>query len=209
MAEIDLIPTDYRQYLQLKLITRCFVALFSIMLLSAIASRVWAEHLIKKERATIETLKINESFIIDQTKHLENLKKQRSYLKACQEALDSLLGGPSAERMFVILSRAINPSAWITDCKFLRDGKATGYTPAHVKKGSFQVTPKNTDGNKPLRGAIRMEIRGQALNHSALAGFVKKLLEEPMINDVQILKTVAHRGKSGHVIEYNLAVAIM
>jgi hypothetical protein len=208
MAEIDLIPADYRRYLHLRWMARGYTILFSILVFSVAAGRMWTGHLLKMEKAAIKELEASENLILGQSKQFEDLTAKKSHLKTRLEALDVLRGGPPAEQMFVVISRAINPSTWITHWKFVRAGEVQEEKPTYRRTGYYVAKPKGENGKKNWREQTYMEIKGQTLNHSALADFVKKLLEQPIIDGIHELKTWTRAYKSGQIIEYHLAVTI-
>jgi 16S rRNA G527 N7-methylase RsmG len=53
-----------------------------------------------------------------------------------------------------------------------------------------------------------MEIRAQAADHSALASFVRELVEQPEVEDVKVVNTRVHRYTSAQVVSFELAVVI-
>lgn len=53
-----------------------------------------------------------------------------------------------------------------------------------------------------------MEVSGQALNHSKLAALVSRLIDQPEISDVQILKTALRTYTSTEVIDFDLAITV-
>ena len=55
--------------------------------------------------------------------------------------------------------------------------------------------------NKPY-----MKIRGQAKDHSALSGFVRRLYQQPEIQDVRILNTAVAAGS--RYVDFNLAIVV-
>jgi len=53
-----------------------------------------------------------------------------------------------------------------------------------------------------------MTIRGQALDYSALSGFVSRLLERPEIEDVRVLRSTLKKQRDSRLVEFNLAVTV-
>jgi hypothetical protein len=53
-----------------------------------------------------------------------------------------------------------------------------------------------------------MEIRGQAVDHSALARFVDRLIDEPRIEQVRIVKTRMQTYAAARVLDFELAVVV-
>jgi hypothetical protein len=53
-----------------------------------------------------------------------------------------------------------------------------------------------------------MTIKGQARDHSALSGFVRRLFVQPEIDDVRILRTNLSRSNRADAVDFELAVVI-
>ncbi len=53
-----------------------------------------------------------------------------------------------------------------------------------------------------------MEIKAQAINHSALAEFVERLSAQPAVKDIKVLSTRAHRHASVQAVDFELAVIV-
>lgn len=208
MTEIDLIPDDYRKYLHLRWMIRSYIIFLSVLVLSVAIGRGWATYLIKAEENMIEKLKADENLILKQSKQIDNLKTQKSHVEVLLEALDALQKGPSAEQLFVTMSRTINHLTWITLWKFVRVDEANEKESAYRKIGNFLGKSKSENEKEPWRKQTYMEISGETLNHSALADFVIKLLEQPIIDGVHELKTWTSKQNTSMVVEYSLAVTI-
>ena len=53
----------------------------------------------------------------------------------------------------------------------------------------------------------KIEIKGQALNHSALAAFVNRLNNEPIFNGVTIVNTQLRKYTKTEVVDFTLMAA--
>jgi hypothetical protein len=53
-----------------------------------------------------------------------------------------------------------------------------------------------------------MTIQGQARDHSALSGFVRRLFEQTEIDDVRIRRTSLNRSNQSGVVDFDLAIVL-
>ena len=210
MQEIDLIPEDFRRGQQLKNHIHAFLLCFAALLLVVVGGKITLNHLVSRDSRHIEQLEAGETFILSQRGRLDELNSLKEILQARQNALEGLRNGPPAAQLFVILGQAINPSAWLTQIKFLRAGEFQAASSGAVATGYFMVVPKNAPDKdeNAWRRETHLELRGEALNHSALADFVKTLLSYPEIGDVFILNTRTRNYAFGQTVEYDLAATL-
>jgi len=209
MAEIDLIPLDYRMVFRMRKRLRFFLAALLLVTIGVTTGRVWLNRLVRSERAEIARLKVGEEFLLDQRRVFEELGRKKTKLESRLGVLDALRGGPSAESMFVVVDRAMNGALWFTEWRFTRAEKTHEEENEPGTQGYFIVVdPKKRKEEAPWRNATRMEIRGEGLSHSALAAFVKKLLLQPEILDVHVLNTGARNRNRTPVVEFELAVVV-
>ncbi len=82
--------------------------------------------------------------------------------------------------------------------------------PEAVHAGHFIVLPRQGKAGpeKVWRLRAHMEIRAQALDHSSLARFVRRLVEQPEIDEVRVLNTRVHTNASSPLVDFELAVLV-
>lgn len=210
MNEVDLIPADYRQNLNLKRHGKRFLLLFGCMALVIVGGKGWLSQSIEGEREAIQRLKTGEIELLQQKNRFEELRLERSDLTNRLQVLSALRGGPPAERIFVQIDRAINRSVWFTELKFIREGQVQKAASQSGSPGYFVMVSNDASRNlnEPLSESTRIEIRGQALTHSALAEFVSRLLAQSGIANVYLLHTGSRSYSTSQVIDYQLAVVV-
>ncbi len=210
MADVDLIPQDYRQQRILCRILQRFTVLLICLLLVIGGLRFWVGQLVSRERQLITQLEAGEVVILNRRKQYEELKGKRADLIKRQKVLDVLRGGPPAERMFVVIDKSINDSTWITSLKFARGDEESSKKPTTRNVGYFiVVSDQGEDSDAPgIRSHLYMDMQGQVYSHSALAGFVSNLLSQPEVNDVKVVRTSSREYSQGRVIDYTLDIAI-
>lgn len=209
MAEVDLVPEDYRQAANLKRFSKKLFIVFASTILIVAFGKGLLSFLIAMESKQTRILENDKAVIVEHQNRLKKLEAHQADLQQRLAILDFLRGGPPAERMFQIIDRAVNQSVWLTGLRFKRTQKAFHTQAESGKSGYFQVAQQTNNGqHNEWQGQMRMEINGQALNHSALADLVKKLLDQQEVHDVHIVNTSTLQYPSGQVTAYKLVVTI-
>jgi len=215
MHEIDLVPDDYRQLLGLRRALTIFIAVFVCLVLAVAGGRFWIGQLMRSEKKLVEKLELGESALLKKQKVITELREQKKVLTERLAVLNVLRGGPKAVCLFEVVDRSINPSTWFTHWKFVRETEKTTKKQQHLTQtGYFIVVPpgknrgEGVDEAEVWRKSMHMDIRGQALNHASLAGFVRKLLVQPEVEDVKVLSTITRQYQGVEVINYDLVVVV-
>ena len=209
MSEVDLIPEDYRQVMCLRRFVRSFFIAFSVVVLLVSFGKGLLNLLVAREKSATVALEAGKTSVVSQRAELEKLRARQAELQERLAILESLRGGPPAERMFEIINRAVNESVWFTSLKFNRAPEGLAVKGPNADPAFFRAGPTDENrGNSEQQGRIRLEISGQALNHSALANLVKRFLDQQEIEDVHIVNTSTLHYPAGQVVAYNLVVLI-
>ncbi len=210
MAEFDLIPESYRQRLRLRRWSINFALGYTCVIVIVVAAKVLLSHNITVEAAAIDKLKVDKAAVLAHKARLDYLRSERSQLDERLDVLMKLRRGPLAEDIFITIDRALGESIWFMDWKFLHAGEFVEVKPRAVNTGYFVVVPEGEqrEERKAWRVQAHMEIRGQAVDHSALASFVERLSGESVIRDVKVLKTGTSRYQSTQVVDFELAVIL-
>jgi hypothetical protein len=209
MAEVDLVPEDYRQAANLKRFSKKLFIVFASTIFLVAFGKGLLSFLIAMESKQTRILENDKAVIVEHQNRLKKLEAHQADLQQRLAILDFLRGGPPAERMFQIIDRAVNQSVWLTGLRFKRTQKAFHTQAESGKSGYFRVAQQTDNGqHSEWQGQMRMEINGQALNHSALADLVKKLLDQQEVHDVHVVNTSTLQYPSGQVTAYKLVVTI-
>jgi hypothetical protein len=210
MSEMDLVPRDYKQYLRVRGWLRKFLLVYAVLIAASAGGRVALSLGTGSENARIGQLRASKRVTLNQLALIQNLQARQSKAEKRLEILAGLRGGPAAERMFVTIDRALGGDVWFHTWNFRRAGEIVEVKPQAVETGYFIVIPKNQkqDQDKAWRLDTHMEIKGQARTHSALANFVKRLIEQPEIEDVRVLNTTLRQYTRAKVVDFDLAVVV-
>jgi hypothetical protein len=209
MAEIDLIPADYRSRIWLQgkaLNIGVAVALAVVVLLLALG--VLHYQAIRTGRL-IAGLQARQAVSAQQRERFTQLDRKRAELESRLVLLRGLRGGAVASAMFEAVDRAmVEGDVWFLSWDFNRAGSVVEHRPETASNGYFIVIPA-TDGkqsNEAWKIETRMQIHGQAKDYSALSEFVRRMYRQPEIQDVRIINTTL--VDRTQFVDFNLAVTV-
>ena len=207
--DLDLIPGSYhRAARQRRQLVQIGIALVAC-LCTVGTLRLALGYGIHRERRAVESLRQQQSDAINQNARVEALRGREKDLRRRLNVLRTLRGATPARRMFRVVDRALDGSVWFLDWQFRRAGELMHTKPKAEKAGYFIVVPAEAeDGSeRAWRVDTHMEIRAQALDHASLAGFVRRLVSLPEIEDARILSTRV-RDPSSPIVDFELAVVV-
>ena len=211
MSDIDLIPQAYRtQRWQSKWVRRA--GWFTLCLTAALLL-TWAllELATSTARAEVAALQNSLSFSAQQRADIERLITEKSELERQYQLLTNLRSGAAAGDMFVTVDRSLDGNdVWFREWRFQRAGVMVGGESGTVNTGYFIVVPEGQEQPDPdtVRIQTNMEIRGQAVDHSALSGFVRRLFVQPGIDDIRIRRTSLVDRNRADTLDFELAVIL-
>lgn len=209
MTDIDLVPGDYRRLTWLRGRAQTTLAVILAALLVSIAVYALLHALSTSLDRQITELQSQQAITNQQREALTQLDGHRTALQRKLELLSGLRGGAAAARMFVTIDRAMQgDEVWFTSWEFQRAGSAVENRPETTSNGYFIVIPAEDgqDSNEAWKIETHMTFRGQARDHSALSGFVRRLYRQQEIQDVRILDTT--RQPQQNVVDFRLAVTV-
>jgi hypothetical protein len=211
MSDIDLIPQAYRTWrwqARWMKFTACLVAgLTATLVLSWTVLGLAIDDAMKD----VEALQNKLSHTAQQQADIERLGAEKAELERQFRLLSNLRSGAAAGDMFVTVDNAlISDDVWFRNWKFERAGIMVGEELETVNTGYFVVVPEGADqlASDELRIQTNMEIRGQALDHSALSSFVRRLFVQPGIDDIRIRRTSLIDRNRADTVDFELAVIL-
>jgi hypothetical protein len=211
MSDIDLIPQSYRdrrwQMRWLKIYSWILGGLVSVMALSATIVGIAAANATSR----VEVLQQRQAVTAQQRADLEQMGAEKAELERQFRLLSGLRSGAAAGDMFVTVDRALTgDDIWFLNWEFKRAGVLVGEEIQTVNTGYFIVVPDGAATPAPdeIRVQTHMAIRGQARDHSALSGFVRRLFVQPEIDDVRIRKTSLVRNDKDDAVDFELAIVL-
>lgn len=209
MAEIDLIPTDYRNRVWLQGRARVLAGATVLLLVLLFAAMAVLHTLSARADTRIAELQSLQAITARQRDQLTRLDGERAELEGQLTLLGGLRGGAVASRMFETIDRAlVDGEVWFSSWDFNRAGSVVEHRPEAKSNGYFIILPAagKAQGNEAWMIETHMKIHGQAKDHSALSGFVRRLYQQPEIRDVRILNTAVNAGS--RYVDFNLAIVV-
>lgn len=211
MREIDMIPVSYHERQQLKGWCYKAMAAFGILLIAIVLSRYYVTDQSQRIDARIAGLQMDKSFNLQQQKKYNDLLAEKERLQKNLEILDGLRGGPAVREILQVIDRVLDGTVWFNQWTFTRAGEITEVKPQSVQTGFFIIVPQNTAGNSKQQAwklNTHMELKGQTLDHVSLSRFVRKLIEQPEIEDAQVINTALRKYTDFQAVDFNLIVIV-
>jgi hypothetical protein len=162
----------------------------------------------KKLAVEISALQSRQQISAQQSETLALLNSKKTNFERQLSLLTGLRSGAAAPAMFRTIDNALaGNEVWFLDWGFQRAGHAVEKKPETVNTGYFiVVTDDDGSGEEAWMIETHMTIKGQAKDHAALSRFVRKLFEQPEIQDVRILNT--SRLSDERIVNFDLAVTV-
>lgn len=211
MAELDLIPQDYRDRLKQHAELRQFAVAFAILNIVILASSGAFAHLSKQASLRIQELKSQSAITEQQQLQLEELSAQQKEYEQRWSLLRGLRAGAAVEDIFRIIDRAIvNKDIWFEDWSFRRAGVVVDGETRGVETGYFVVVPADGQPVETPEWQVEthMVLEGRAVDHQALSTFVRALFEQPDIKDVSVQRTSLTDYANGRVVSFDLTIIL-
>ncbi len=211
MAELDLIPQDYRNWLKQRWMFRQYVIVFAILNVLVLASSGVLAQMSKSATGTVRDLQSQSAITEQQQLQLEQLREQQTEYERRWSLLRGLRAGAAVEDIFRIIDRALtNNDLWFVDWRFRRAGVVVDGETRDVETGYFLIVLEDGsyDGNTEWQVETHMTVNGQAREHQALSNFVRALFEQDSIRDVSVQKTSLIDYAGGRVVEFELAIIL-
>lgn len=209
MAELNLIPQDYSDWLSQKALLRQYVIVFVLLNLLFIASSGVLAHFSQRAALRIQDLQAQSAITAQQQVQLEQLRSQQTEYERRWSLLQGLRAGAAIEDIFRIIDNALtSDDLWFVNWSFRRAGVVLDGKMQDVETGYFIMVREDEqyDENTDLQVETRMTVNGQARDHQALSTFVRALFEQPNIKDVSVHKTSLASYANGRVVNFELGI---
>ena len=210
MSDVDLVPGHYRRLQRLRATLRRSGVVAVLVLVCIGVAKAGLVQGVQIKQRELGQLRTTKTGLLSQKAQVKGLELEKSDLERQLALLDGLRGGPAAKQTLLAVDRALNGNVWFLSWSFRRTGELVEEAPEMVNTGYFIVVPaQNSDEpDRAWRLRSHMEIRAQAADHSALATFVRELVEQPEVEEVKVVNTRVHRYTSTQVVGFELAVVI-
>ena len=211
MAEIDLIPVDYRNWLtQQSLLRRYLVALIAVNLL-VVGAGLALGYSAAEAREKVVQLKTASAITQQQQMQLEQLRSQESEYERRWSLLRGLRAGAAVDEIFALIdSSLVAGDLWFLEWTFRRAGVIVDGHQRGIETGYFVIVYESSNAlaDSDLEVETHMTIHGQARDHQALSRFVRALFEQQDIKDVNVQRTSQTGYGNGRVVEFDITVVL-
>jgi len=211
MADLDLIPQDYRDWLSRRAILRQYAIVFVVVNILILASTGALAHFYNGATQRIQELQAESAITEQQQTQLETLREQQAEYERRWSLLRGLRAGAAVEDIFRIIDEAlVDDDLWFVDWSFRRAGVVVNGESRDVETGYFVMVLEDGNENKNLDWKVEtlMTVSGQARDHQALSTFVRALFEQPSIRDVSVRKTSRADYAGGRVVSFELGIVL-
>lgn len=210
MSEIDLVPVRYHRSRSLQRgVNRVLVAC-ALVVFSMVGLRALLVHRIALYDQEIEKIQQETARAEHEQRRVQALTSEHEVLSQRLAVLGSLRGRIAAKQMFRVVDDALDQAIWFRRFSFRRAGEIVDDERKAVETGYFIVLPQEAPDQprRTWRFHTHMEITAEAEDHSALAGFVRRLSQQPEIESARILNTQVRKGVDAAGVEFDLAVVV-
>jgi hypothetical protein len=211
MAELDLIPEDYRNLMSQRVMARQYVIAFVILNIVILACSGVFARLSQQAVVHAQELKSQSAITQQQQLQLEQLSTQQSEYENRWSLLRGLRAGAAVEDIFRIIDQAlVNDDLWFVNWSFRRAGVVVDGETRGIETGYFLIVPaEERSGEIPdWQVETHMTLKGQARDHQALSTFVRSLFEQSDIKDVSVQKTSLTGYANGRVVSFDLTIVL-
>jgi cell division protein FtsB len=210
MSEIDLIPPRHRRR---KAAARWLLrgaAVYGLVAIALLGARVALSRSVHSEQGQLQQIQAQRAQAESERARLDLLEAERTRLTQQLALLEGLRGGPAARQIFYGVDSALDEQIWFRRWTFQRAGEVVEEREQTGEAGYFIVLPRQAEGEpeRAWRVATHMEISGEAADHSALAGFVRRLGERSEVESARILNTQVRQLGGAELVEFELAVVV-
>ena len=211
MNEIDLVPTEYRAELRGQTTLRWALGSLVLLVLGLGVARGAVGSLEAARVAEIRALDAAEALARERRARLNTLEADQARFQGQLAVLDGLRGGVQSTQVFFAVDRALREGIHFRDWSFRRAGQIVSREDGPTRQGYFLVVPLEASvegGERAWRLETHMEILGRARDHATLAGFVSRLVDEPLIEEVRVVQTRTSAAASASPVDFELAVVV-
>ncbi len=211
MAELDLIPQDYRNWLKQRWMFRQYIIAFAVLNVIVLGSSGALTQMSKSAMQTVRELQSQSAITEQQQVQLEQLREQQTEYERRWSLLRGLRAGAAVEDIFKIIDRSLtNNDLWFVDWHFRRAGVVVDGETRDVETGYFLIVLEDGsyNGDTEWQVETHMTVNGQARDHQALSNFVRALFEQDSIRDVSVQQTSLIDYAGGRVVQFELAIIL-
>lgn len=211
MADMDLIPGEFRRSLRLHRLLRNFVAACVLVLVGIAIAWVTLSYLTSSEKAQVGRLQQQEGLAQANKAKAAELEQRKHEIEQQLVALSKLRGERRVPLLLAAVDQAYGEGIWFDSIRFVRRAAAPGAPgnlPGAVKSAGLLVVPNTASAIEVADFEQTLDIVGHALNHSLLADFMGKLGAQPGISDLRLVDTKLRDHSTAQVVDFTLNLQV-
>lgn len=211
MADIDLIPADYRLWRTQQATVRRYLAAIAVVNMLVLIGGAALARSASNTKTHVSELQTQNAITQQQQEQLQLLGDRQAEYERRWSLLRSLRAGAAVDGIFALIDNAlVAGDLWFLDWSFRRAGVTVDGEARGVETGYFIVVqePGKPAVDHEIAVQTHMTIHGQAKDHQALSKFVRALLEQTGIRDVNVRKTSQTDYANGRVVDFDMTVVL-
>lgn len=192
MGDMDLIPRRYRELQRVRRWLSRFAAAMILLMLAMGLARYGLTRLAHEEQQAVSRVMTSSAATRAQGLRAAELNAEKAELMRQLDRLGKMREGSVSSQVLVAVDEALNDRIWFDELTYVRSISMP--RPAGADKGTSPAAD--------LQAVRRVEIKGKALDHAALADFLGALSARPEFAEVQTTSTSVRRYTSTNVVEF-------
>lgn len=211
MADIDLVPNDYRDWLaKRELLKSASLILLALAVVVVSMGEIFGRKVRSFETAAAEMRAAN-AITHQQEQELEDLSSREAEYQRHWSLLRGLRAGAAVDDIFAIVDKSLQADElWFVDWEFRRAGVIVDGQQRGIETGYFVIVESDAGEQQEavFQVETHMSINGQAKDHQALSRFVRALFAQEHIKDVSVKKTSRANFADGTVVDFDITVIL-
>ena len=205
MVNMDLIPEDYRQFVDTQRKVRHFIAACMVVVCVIGLAKVMFSYLIWRESTKVVTLEHQEQVSQQNKSKIEALRQQKLVAEQQLTALAALRGNERVTHFLQAIDHAYTEGVWFDNLRFMRRSDLDVLNQKNITiNESNSVVPNAAESTQPIETHHGAEIIGHAINHSMLAEFMRQLGAEKSVSDLRLIDTGTRAYTTLQVVDFSL-----
>lgn len=198
MHEIDLIPREHLQWRRLRRwLLRCTWMLAMIVVATA-AGRAAIAWCVARERPVVEQFRQAEKLAVAQRAQINALGARKAEVESRLAALGQLQRRPGWEAALHSIDAAYNARVWLDQLVFGAVASDAVNPPATASPSTLPVAAPRQ----------MFEVKGHAVDHTAVTEFMHRLAEQPGVGGVRLLDTALRRYSMADVVDFSVSARL-
>lgn len=203
MADIELIPRDYRAQRQLRQWLQRLAVGLALLLLLAGGARAWLAWKLAVERPLVEQLRQGEQAAAQREARVAALRARKGEADVHRTGLREIREAAGWDRIFHAIDNAWSPGIWLESLAYHREidlpaAAAPGGLPAAAAAAVPASAPEP-------RLRHRFELQGLAVAHPSVTEFMRALGGQAGVGPLSLAETRLRRQGSAEVVEFQLS----